>query len=175
MKKNIARMIATTLAVTGFSAFGWCQRSEKTAPVSVSVSDNFNLNLVAPNASGINFGPHSVGDEMFDTIGLSVNANHGISWTLTLSAAPLTNTDDNTTTIPGAGFNYNIAGGNGTHVPASGVAPVPASETTIYTADASEYNSSGLGFGLGIKVNIPNTQKSGPYSTTLNLALVDTF
>ena len=169
MKTAIA--ILTMLACSN----AWAISDLKTAAVSVSVSNHFSLTLTGPNAAGINFGAKNGGDSDYQVIGLSVEDNHGMVWTIALSGTPLTHVQDGVTQMPASALKYNISGGAGVAVPASGVLNVPATPTTIYTAALAEWNSIGLALGLGIELNVPLTQKNGDYSTILNITLSDAF
>lgn len=174
MKKSIAVLLMVGMVALAGKAFA--ASDNETAGVNLSVNSVFALTLTGGNAGGFNFGARNAGDTFFDILGLNVVANKGAEWTLTLNAAALTHSDS-VTTMPAGSFKYKIAGpgGIGTYVPDNDVTEtnMPASATTIFTAGSGVFNTAGTDFNLVIVVNIPAAQKTGAYSSTLNISLVD--
>lgn len=143
--------------------------------VDVHVNDMFKLVL---DQTALNFGNADVGTELTPlTVACQVYANHGMQWTVALQANPLTHTDG-VTQIPGDSFRYFHTYDNpdGNEIPAVGTdAPVPTVEQTIFESGPNIYNANYAGFGVGFKIIVPPTQKTGDYSTVVNMRLVDGF
>lgn len=167
MKKAIAYAMLVGLLLPGFSGVSYAAIDNQTAPVSVTVTGNFSLALSGQGA--LVLGSQGAGTYS-NPIGLTINNNHGIVWTISLNAATLS---DGTHSFPAANFRYSINGGAGVKVPASGEANIPTSITTIYTAALTEYSVSGFGLGMYIIVQVAPEQAAGAYTTTLNITLTD--
>ncbi len=174
MKKHMLFMFVA-LCLAGTVTSGWSQTDAKALDVSANISSLFQI--VNLNPTSVNFGNSlNVGDESFVPLGFDVKTNKGSEWTIVMQAdAP--HLADNSASIPVGSFRYNVSGGAGVKVPAGGaLGNVPATPSTIYTSDLSEYTTNpAVGIGLGLVLNIPLNQKSGAYVTTLNLSLVDAF
>jgi len=144
-----------------------------TIPVNLNVTNAFSISL---DLTDITWTADPGTESSFEVIACEVRSNHGIEWTVTLQASPLTHTDG-ITEIAAENFRYAFTNdAPGTEVPAFTTdAEVPTSLTTIYTAAPSEYTVDFTGFGLGFRTIIPAIQKAGDYSTNLNITLADSF
>jgi len=171
----LAIMIAG-LGLACLKCQGWGASDPKSVAVDIEVAPLFSFALTGSNAGGIDLGSANPGDTVSDSVGLDVSTNHDLVWTVSLDAFPLIHSDG-VTAIPGSAFVYNITGdGTGTYNPAAGGdATIPVTPTTIYTSGASENTILSLLSSLGIRVNIPADQKTGSYTTTLNISLLDAF
>lgn len=170
MKKTlVALAIAVCMSAPGFTA----GPIARTVSVTLGIAQLFDLSL---SRITIPFGNAAPGTETTpEAVTCIIASNIGSVWHVSINAAPLTHTDG-TTIIPPADFQYFHTFNNpdGTEIPAVGIAaPVPASLTTVFTAGPGIFNANTTEFGLGFKVVIPQAQKSGNYSTTVNIQLVD--
>ena len=169
MKRVIALAMAIGMMLPSFAGVSWARTDAKTTDVTVSVNQSFSLTL--SNQANLHFGAHNPDHtDLTGQLGLTVNNNHGIVWTLSLFADALLRSGG-AETITGGNFQFYVSGGGG--VGTTAATNVPSSETTFYTAAASEYSVSGFALGLNIIVRIPTDQRAGDYSTTLHVTLTD--
>lgn len=116
----------------------------------------------------------SVGQEsVAQTITLQTLSDDPGGWSLTLEAAPLTNTDG-VTTIPSNNFFYWFTQPlPGSEVPSfPNAANVPSAPATIYMGTATECSSTPCSIGMGFKIVAGPAQKVGRYTTQVVVTLV---
>ena len=165
MKKTIVGLMAA-LSLVGQAR---SQQTEVQAAVSVTVQSIFSVGFVGGNSFSFPSGA-ILGQEYFQGKTLSVSTNRGTDWQIMVSADPLANQSGDV--IP---MEFNISGaGVGVYSPSGSVfAPVNSVPVTAYTSASTERTVSGLGFSLGLRIQIPATAKTGSYITNLHVTLVD--
>ncbi len=156
------------LASTGFAA-----SVGQTLGVKLVVKEMFSLIV---DKTSLDFGSSDVGKELLPQIvKCTIATNHGVPWNVALQADPLT--EPTGQQIPAEDFKYfhTFDNPDGTETPPANGAtlPVPAIEQTVFSAGPAIFNANTTEFGLGFIVIVPQAQKSGTYTSTIRLRMVD--
>ncbi len=175
MKRFTAALLSALVIGSQTPAFS-ANPAPASLPTSITINDLFSLTVTQTT---IAFGAVATGVETPPVnVDMVAKSNHGMQWAVILQANPLTHTDG-VTTIPGADFQFfhnTSPSTDGVLVPASGTSiPVPTTEVAVFTANPSLFTTQFTGLGLGFKVIVPPDQKTGTYSTTVNLRISDGF
>ena len=95
MKKAIAVLALGAFALASTPAPSFAATDNEAVNVNINVNAAYDL-VVTANQT-LNFPAQSAPFEVFDTVGLNVISNHGLTWSLQLSGTPLLHTDGTTT------------------------------------------------------------------------------
>ena len=142
-----------------------------------TVKNGWALFDLSVNPTSVNLGNMDPNTESVSpAIICSVSSDINMVWSLNLAATPLTHTD-NTTTFLASKFRYWFTFDYpGTEVPAFTLdAPMPTSNTTIYTAGSGEFTPNPGTYGIQFKAVTDGTQKTGSYSAQIILTLLNAF
>lgn len=167
------KLTAIAVVLIGIYSSGHAASVQQTLGVNLVVKEMFSLVV---DKTSLDFGTSDVGKELLPQIvKCTIATNHGVPWNVALQADPLT--EPTGQQIPAEDFKYfhTFDNPDGNEIPPANGAtlPVPTIEQTAFSAGPNIFNANTTEFGLGFIVIIPQAQKSGTYTSTIRLRLVD--